>query len=179
MLQCDDVHAYWTLQETCTVCKRRGGRPGEIWSYTITSAKKKPEKGQSLTSIHLSLVTAINANLQILQPYKKEFEGICQVCIYPLYVLASFPDPPKGSGYEVASLQEPGNEVTRQCLLDITSSIKHTLPDLLLGIYILQAIKDWRQWNLGIRLAQNVCAGKGDSRTVGGRSLPMQISLHS
>ena len=151
MLRCDDVHAYWTLQETCTVCKRRGGRPGEIWSYTITSAKKKPEKGQSLTSIHLSLVTAINANLQILQPYKKELEGICQVCIYPLYVLASFPDPPKGSGYEVASF--PGSYkslgtrlVMRQCLLDITSSIKHTLPDLLLGIYILQAIKDWRQW---------------------------------
>ena len=74
------------------------GRSDHTRLHLLKRSLRKWIQGQSLTSIRLSLVTAINANLQILQPYKKELEGICQVCIYPLYVLASFPDPPKGSG---------------------------------------------------------------------------------
>ena len=59
----------------------------------ITSAKKKSEKGQFLTGICLYLV----ANLQILQPYKKELEGICYaptLCIrLPSVYLSLIPRP--------------------------------------------------------------------------------------
>ena len=73
------------------------GRADHTWLHLLKRSLRKWIQGQSPTGICLSLVTAINANLQILQPYKKELEGICQVYIYPLYIhLGLIPRPSWG-----------------------------------------------------------------------------------